>query len=669
MHVPCMEPHVNNQEKKTLVQNGIHLEDLTDFAVHIQCDADQAVALVNELYEMYIPENLENGSGMLLQTAYELCGLSPDMKPDLMQVEVKYRKRLFQVLQVYQQLLMNEMIGIQTNETLQNQRKISQAFEVLYLIRDMIMADQRWKSLCDPATEVRMPEEVQIFKFSPFDYTSTTDYQNLLIFLLHQAYKKGYRRLGDACYEQIKTIQGYNTHAWRRVCTIREMIHRVIQKESNFQMWKALTKSSKIDDSAATYLEHHEDVEFPRLNVNRHVFAFKNGLLMLGGFKKDANSMITEDIMPEFHPYDTYPVSDNVVACKYFDLDFNYEDYFKCDDWFDIPTPAFQSIMDYQQFGYRADRTEADIKQINDDVSRMMYIMCGRLMYNVGEYDSWQVIPFLHGVANSGKSSILRAIYTFYNAENVGIMSSNMEKKFWAQGIYDKFVFLCYEAREDFSINQGEFQSAVSGEEMSVAVKYKTAISLTWTVPGIMAGNVFPNWIDAVGSMSRRLITFLFKKMVTRSDPTLLNKMRAEIPALMFKCNMAYLLAVREHGNQPVWLWWPSYFSDTQKDMATKIDPLRTFLEHTDELVRGMSYFMPLTDFIDQYRTFTDQRNMSRRGNINEDKFTTVFEAYGFAITREETRVYEHSQRTCKWVIGIGPRSVWENHPQDAVFS
>ncbi len=625
------------------VVDGVNLEDLTDFAVHAQYDVDQSVALLNALHEKYLPENMD-GSNMR-KMAYELWGLEPDMRPDLMRLEEEYRRSLFQTYQVYQSLLQNNMIGNRDNETLQNQRKITMVFEVLYLMRDHLMSEHRWRAMCDPSIDVRLPDEVQIFKFSPFDYSTCNGFQNLLIYLLQQAYIRGYRRMGDGCYEQVKTPEHHYTHAWRKVCTIREMIHKVVQKESNFEMWKSLTHSGDADKRAATYLEQHEDVEFPLLEPNRHVFAFRNGVLMLGGFKKDANSMVTEMVLPQFHPYDISVVPDNVVASKFFDLKFNYVDYFNFEDWYQIPTPSFQSILDYQQFP--------------EEACRMMYVVLGRMMYNVGEHDNWQIMPFFRGVANSGKSTILRVAYTFYNPENVGIMTSNMEKKFWSQAIYDKFMFLCYEARSDFNIHQGEFQSVISGEEMSVPIKYKTAVSITWKVPGMMAGNEVPTWIDAAGSMQRRLLVWEFKKMVVSSDTMLLSKLRNELPALLHKCNMAYLQAINDHGEKGMKEWWPDYFKKTSEQMAAKISPLRTFIEHCDLLVRKPTYYMPMETFQLMFNTFCTNRQF-KRGAFTSDMYTPVFEAYGLVETKAETLEYDGIKQTKNWVYGLGPREVWE---------
>ena len=61
----------------------------------------------------------------------------------------------------------------------------------------------------------------------------------------------------------------------------------------------------------------------------------------------------------------------------------------------------------------------------------------------------------------------------------------------------------------------------ISGESTSVPEKYKTAKAYDWSVPGIMAGNRTPEYEDNQGSISRRLIVFIFNKTVEKGDTQL----------------------------------------------------------------------------------------------------------------------------------------------------
>ena len=62
-------------------------------------------------------------------------------------------------------------------------------------------------------------------------------------------------------------------------------------------------------------------------------------------------------------------------------------------------------------------------------------------------------------------------------------LSNNIEKKFGLSAIKDSFMFIAPEVKGDLALEQAEFQSIVSGEDVSIAVKNKTAVSIEWKVP------------------------------------------------------------------------------------------------------------------------------------------------------------------------------------------
>lgn len=54
----------------------------------------------------------------------------------------------------------------------------------------------------------------------------------------------------------------------------------------------------------------------------------------------------------------------------------------------------------------------------------------GRMFYDVNERDTWQVIPFLKGVAGTGKSFIINILLSIFDPKDVGILSNNVEEQF-----------------------------------------------------------------------------------------------------------------------------------------------------------------------------------------------------------------------------------------------
>jgi hypothetical protein len=208
-------------------------------------------------------------------------------------------------------------------------------------------------------------------RFRYFDQSKATAFQKLLLFLLDCAMEKRYRKQGDYVYEPI-TVGPHETHAWRQVCDIRKFVHVSTTKELNSEQWMNLTASPGNAKNAIDFLTNCCDFQFPFLRKDRSVFAFRNGVYVA-----------CDDEFYEFGG--PKRLSDSVVAAKFFDLDFVPHD----GDWRDIPTPNLDSIMSYQRWP--------------PEVQGWMHIMLGRMLYDVGAKDGWQIIPFMHGAASSGK--------------------------------------------------------------------------------------------------------------------------------------------------------------------------------------------------------------------------------------------------------------------------
>ena len=113
--------------------------------------------------------------------------------------------------------------------------------------------------------------------------------------------------------------------------------------------------------------------------------------------------------------------------------------------------------------------------------------------------------------------------------EDVRTLSNNIEKKFGLWSIHDGFMFISPEVKGDLALEQAEFQSIVSGEDVSIARKNEKALSMTWNVPGILAGNEVPNYRDNSGSVLRRLVTWNFARQVAEPDPQLDGKLEGKL--------------------------------------------------------------------------------------------------------------------------------------------
>jgi hypothetical protein len=461
------------------------------------------------------------------------------------------------------------------------------------------------------------------------DDESNSPYQKLLLFLLHQAYSEGYRRYRDQCCIEIR-----NTRAWKPVKEIKEFVYDTTQKEDNPEMWKNLTSRGGLVSDVVRHLTNCKDFQFPEIKKDRHTWSFQNGLLVGKDWDSEA-----QKYQIKFYPYSSRDFRDldpTLVSCKYFDLPF--DPYTEVEDWYDIPTPHMQCVLDYQRF--------------ETDVCKWMYVFCGRLCFEVNELDGWQVIPFLKGIARSGKSTLITKVCKlFYECEDVATLSNNIEKKFGLQSIYRGFMFISPEIKGDLQLEQAEFQSLVSGEDVSVARKNETALSMQWKTPGILGGNEVPNWKDNSGSILRRLATWNFGRQVSEADPHLDQKLEQEIPAILCKCLRAYLDYAHKYADKDIWNVLPKYFKTVQSQIATVTNALQHFL-CSEKFKFGPNLFMPQTLFIARFNEHCKQNNLGTH-RFNQDFYAGPFSAKELEV-RVDSQIYNgNAYSTQPFIFGL----------------
>jgi hypothetical protein len=444
---------------------------------------------------------------------------------------------------------------------------------------------------------------------------SNSPYQKVLLFLLSKASQTEYRRYRDQCCVQIR-----NTRAWHPVKEIKDFVYDSTQKEDEPEQWKNLTSRGNMVADVVRHLSHCKDIQFPEIRKDRHTWSFQNGLLV----GKDWDAEL-ERYRIKFYPYcsrEFRELDPTLVSCKYFDLPF--DPYEGVEDWYDIPTPHMQCVLDYQKF--------------ETDVCKWMYVFCGRLCFEVNELDGWQVIPFLKGIARSGKSTLITKVCKlFYECEDVATLSNNIEKKFGLQSIYRGFLFISPEIKGDLQLEQAEFQSLVSGEDVSVARKNESALSMQWKTPGILGGNEVPNWKDNSGSILRRLATWNFSRQVAEADPHLDEKLEKEIPAIMCKCLRAYLDYANKYASKDIWNVLPKYFKQVQSQVATVTNALQHFL-CSEKFKFGPNLFIPQKVFVAQFNQHCRENNLGIH-RFNQDFYAGPFSAKELEV-RVESLIY-----------------------------
>jgi len=495
-------------------------------------------------------------------------------------------------------------------------------------------------------TDIGRSDQLELFNYTPINTEDNKPKHDLLLFLLENLMRRGYRRYQGECYQKIYTPLGFDTHAWKKAFSLNDFIYNVVDKNIYYEMWKNLNSEKGMVKFAVEYLENHKGLEFEDISKDRHVFAFNNGIYVSSSWSDDIPEELgsgvgynfTSGYVDEFIPYEgpgSKKIGSNIVACKYFPYDFDLliiprpeEKGYRYNDWFNIiidKCPHFKSIMDYQEW--------------DPEVQRWLCILLGRLTYQLSEIEEWQIITYLLGQAGSGKSTILTKIAKlFYEACDVGTISNNMETKFGLGALQNKLMLIGPEIKGNFSMEQSEFQSMISGEDIQIAAKFKTASTVVWKVPGILAGNEVPQYSDNAGSISRRLCVFMFNKKVKAGagDTQLGKKLEKEIASILPACIRAYHQAVNRHGSSDIWSILPKYFRDSRDEMAATTNALINFLS-SDSVKLGPKFYCKESVFIETFNQHCVDKNL---GKIKWSKQYSLgpFDTYGLKIDKKRKK-------------------------------
>jgi len=289
-------------------------------------------------------------------------------------------------------------------------------------------------------------------------------------------------------------------------------------------------------------------------------------------------------------------------------------------------------------------------------------------LHPLNRHDNWQIIPFFKGRAGSGKSTIGQIVKHFYQHQDVGILSNNCEKKFGLQSLLQKYIWVCLEMKKSMSLDQAEFQSMVSGEDVSVAVKNQLAVQLTWDSPGLLCGNEPPSYMDAQGSIARRMAVLNFPFSVRADDavPDLLQLiLERELAALILKCNCAYREICEQHAGSDIWKIMPQYFKEERKRFQMETDPLFGVIHDGSlyELYKTTrsanaareDFYVPFEQILNDYKLrWKDAKGGTHPEELTPEKYGQCFEEAGLE-TSWCTKRWQGVKKEANYVLGIRP--------------
>ena len=425
--------------------------------------------------------------------------------------------------------------------------------------------------------------------------------QRMRMFALNDLAKQGYRRYREDIVQSVTVRMESggikNTCAWERIFSIHDYVKTLSGRRlTNPEVWMDLTSGQGISGmkSLEEYLVACDDPEVPEIVTDRTVFSFINGVYLA---KQEI--FVEYEHAERFFPPNQYP-----IACKHHRVPFDPE-WTKTPDPMDIPTPAMDCIMNSQHW--------------SPNVMRWAYALFGRLFYNVGEFDDWQVVPFLKGLAATGKSAILNFIREIYEDSDIGIISNTIEKQFGLSAVCDKFLAIADDIRKNMQLDQTEFQNSISGNGVSCAIKFKTPkLIKPWFCTQLWSGNEPPGFHDNSGSVGRRFATLLFAFSVTKPDGDLPDKLLGEMAAFICKANRCYKNMIRRYGSRGIWKILPREFGEQRAELTATTNALIGLLN--SELVRkhkageqiNRLLYMPVDELLKAVNAYAQSHNLEK---------------------------------------------------------
>ena len=507
-------------------------------------------------------------------------------------------------------------------------------YEVIFyserLIRTVYLLEQT-NDLSHNPTNNEDPDV--LFKYARFtDESKKTPYQCFLLYLMDVFSEEGFTKNGGNLYKPI-VKNGNNTHAWKKQCTIKDLIYQKSDHKINFNQWKNATANGGSNiNNAEKYFNEFVGPELPTLTKDRYLFAFKNGnYITKYNISPEGETPVYTDKFVPYGKEDKY-ITNYSVACKYHDKDFNDFPEYSEEDWFNIMDhcPTFKSLFEYQEFTV--------------EIQKWICTFMGRMCFSIGDLDNWQVLLFLLGQAGTGKSTILmKILQKWYDEEDVGVISNNIDSKFGIKPHANKFMVLAPEISENFKMEQTDWQLLAEGGRNTYSEKYKNDETIDWTLHMTMGGNKIMRYKNNSESVSRRTAVVNFWKKVLNTDTEIDKKLATEMPYIIKLCVSGYYNAVNTYGKKGIWNILPKYFHENKEEMEQTVNSLQNFVK-SGKLIFGKNLYVPMKIFQQIYN------DHCRENNMQKEQFTKDF--YGSIFINNNIKVVQQGSR--EYPIGSG---------------
>lgn len=234
---------------------------------------------------------------------------------------------------------------------------------------------------------------------------------------------------------------------------------------------------------------------------------------------------------------------------------------------------------------------------------------------------------FFYGSGSNGKSLLAKIITELVGKENVSAESLNgMSRQFGLQSIIDKIVNISSEneLKDAKGINTENLKAIISGDNLTINIKYQAPIDYVPICKLIFLVNSLPDTTDITHGYFRKIMIIPFNKKFEgdEKDVHLFEKIRKdEMPGIL---NWAIEGLKRLKSNDYKFTE-SSAINKLLKRYQEEQNPVIRFVE--DMFVVDEESKISRKDIISKYYTWISQQGIDDRNSKSNQKFWKMFQA------------------------------------------
>jgi len=370
----------------------------------------------------------------------------------------------------------------------------------------------------------------------------------------------------------------FSNGAYEEMCSIPELLAHLHGEEQDPAAFREYASSQGTVRAVAETLRQLKTDRFSTIDVAPFRRSFQDGIIDVALHPSEPEPLGRTVITSSSSEWGEYVDDASASVNSYNTTLSGGTHYVPNDDHrsVDIPAANYRSLVSAQ--------LESQWDQI------YFYGMDGRMLYPV---DGMEIAKVLIGPASCGKSTCGNVVKDFYAPEDVALLPSNIEPLFGLQCCIKsdgelKKLAICLEMTKLMRISRSDLQSAITGEDMNIAIKHQPGKKVHWTIPLYLIGNEMGPWSDASGSILRRLATFLFLVAISNVNTQLgrmLSEEMGQVILLVFNSHLAMkrdLARANKHANGSFWSGCPQYFTLVRDKICAESNMIVRRLRESD---------------------------------------------------------------------------------------